>query len=83
MITALLLAFVAFGVQAQTAPNTAVAAASTMSGQTASVTGCHNHGADVFCMDGGGQEVQVSMSVTPTGGIPAQFTGCHSHGSDQ
>lgn len=83
MIAALLLAFVAFGVQAQTALNTAVAAASTTSGQTAFVTGCQNHGADVFCMDGGGQEVQVSMSVTPTGGIPAHFTDCHSHGSDQ
>lgn len=84
MIIALLLAFAVFGAQAQTAPNTAAATASTTAPiHTASVTGCHSHEADVFCIDGSGEEVQMSMSVTPTGGIPAQFTGCHSHGSEQ
>lgn len=77
MLAALLLVFADIMVQAQTVP------ASTSSAHTSMITGCHSHGADVFCINGSGQEVQVSMSATPTGQPPAQFTGCHSHGTDQ
>ena len=58
-------------------------ASSTSSAQSSVITGCHNHGDQVFCIDGSGQEVQVSMTATPTGELPAQFTGCHAHGSEQ
>lgn len=86
MLTALWLAAVVIGAaNAQTTAPPAVAGATStqQSVHTASVTGCHNHGADVYCIDGSGEEVQVSLTATPTGGIPAQFTGCHNHGSDQ
>jgi len=58
-------------------------ASSTSSGQSSAITGCHNHGDQVFCINGSGEEVQVSMTATPTGELPAQFTGCHAHGSEQ
>lgn len=73
---AVLLASVALVAQAQ-------AQTTTSSAQTSVVTGCHNHGSDVYCIDGSGEEVQVSLSSTPTGELPAQYTGCHSHGSDR
>lgn len=77
MLAGLLLVLAATTAQAQTVP------ASTSSAQTSMITGCHSHGAEVFCINGSGQEVQVSMSATPTGQPPAQYTGCHSHGTDQ
>ncbi|KAJ5095919.1 hypothetical protein NUU61_005275 [Penicillium alfredii] len=58
------------------------AASPTTSGASTSITGCHNHGSDIFCIDGDGHEVAVSATATPTGGAPAQYTGCHSHGSE-
>lgn len=73
-ITALLL--LSAVAQAQTASTTS-------SAQSSVVTGCHSHGDQVFCINGSGQEVQVSMTATPTGELPAQFTGCHSHGSEE
>lgn len=54
----------------------------TTSAQTSSITGCHNHGSDIYCIDGNGHEVLVSATSTPTSGVPAQYTGCHSHGSE-
>lgn len=60
-----------------------IAARATDSSADAAVTGCHNHGSDVYCIDGDGHEVSVSLTATPTGEIPAQYTGCHSHGSDK
>ncbi|CAG8131559.1 unnamed protein product [Penicillium salamii] len=60
----------------------AYAATATTSAQTSSVTGCHNHGSSIYCINGEGQEVLVSASSTPTTGVPAQYTGCHSHGSE-
>ncbi|KAJ5748705.1 uncharacterized protein N7511_010401 [Penicillium nucicola] len=61
------------GVYGQTATTTA---------QTSSVTGCHSHGSDIYCINGEGQEVLVSATSTPTTGVPAQYTGCHSHGRE-
>ncbi|KAJ5944484.1 hypothetical protein N7516_004652 [Penicillium verrucosum] len=58
------------------------AATPTTSAQSSSVTGCHTHGSDIYCIDGNGHEVLVSASSTPTTGVPAQYTGCHSHGSE-
>ncbi|PLB37303.1 putative ZIP Zinc transporter [Aspergillus candidus] len=58
-------------------------ATTTSSAAASAVTGCHSHGDDVFCIDGDGSEVQVSMTSTPTGEMPAQFTGCHSHGEER
>ncbi|KAF3387584.1 Zinc-regulated transporter 1 [Penicillium rolfsii] len=58
----------------------AFAATSTNAAAASSITGCHTHGSDVFCFDDSGHEVLVSLTATPTSGIPAQFTGCHSHG---
>ena len=86
MVAALWLAVIAFGAaHAQTTTPTAgtEATATQPSVHTASVTGCHNHGADVFCINGSGEEVQVSLTGTPTGGIPAQYTGGHNHGSEE
>lgn len=60
-----------------------IVARATGSSADAAVTGCHNHGSDVYCIDGDGHEVSVSLTATPTGEIPAQYTGCHSHGSDR
>jgi zinc transporter 1/2/3 len=60
----------------------AYAATATTSAQTSAVTGCHNHGSDIYCIDGNGQEVLVLATSTPTSGVPAQYTGCHSHGSE-
>ncbi|OGE58595.1 hypothetical protein PENARI_c001G09645 [Penicillium arizonense] len=54
----------------------------TTSAQTSSITGCHSHGSDIYCIDGDGHEVLVSATSTPTSGVPAQYTGCHSHGSE-
>lgn len=61
----------------------AIAARATSSGPTAAVTGCHQHGSDVYCIDSDGHEVSVSLASTPTGEPPAQYTGCHSHGQDK
>lgn len=61
-------------------PSTPVSTTGTA--QTASVTGCHSHGADIYCINGSGEEVLVSLTATPTGELPAQYTGCHSHGSE-
>lgn len=58
-------------------------ASTTSSAQSSAITGCHNHGDEVFCINGSGEEVQVSMTATPTGELPAQYTGCHAHGSEQ
>jgi zinc transporter 1/2/3 len=60
-----------------------VDATTTGTGQTTAVTGCHSHGSDVYCIDGSGHEVSVSLASTPTGELPAKYTGCHSHGSEQ
>ena len=58
------------------------AAYTTAEAQTTAVTACHLHATDVFCMDGHGDEVSVSLTGTPTGELPAQYTDCHSHGSE-
>lgn len=60
-----------------------VVARATSSSQGAAVTGCHNHGSDVYCIDGEGHEVSVSLASTSTGELPAQYTGCHSHGDER
>ncbi|KAJ5681990.1 uncharacterized protein N7477_001930 [Penicillium maclennaniae] len=61
---------------------TAFAANSTSTADATSITGCHTHGSDIYCIDGDGHEVSVSATATPTSGVPAQYTGCHSHGSE-
>lgn len=60
-----------------------VEATTTGTGQTTAVTGCHSHGSDVYCIDGSGHEVSVSLASTPTGELPAKYTGCHSHGNEK
>ncbi|CAG7973161.1 unnamed protein product [Penicillium nalgiovense] len=57
------------------------AATPTTSAQSSSVTGCHTHGSDIYCIDGDGKEVLVS-ATPPATGVPAQYTGCHSHGTE-
>lgn len=61
----------------------AIAARDTGSGPTAAVTGCHQHGSDVYCIESDGHEVSVSLESTPTGELPSEYTGCHSHGEDK
>ncbi|KAJ5090884.1 ZIP zinc transporter [Penicillium argentinense] len=60
----------------------AYAATATTTSNSSTITGCHSHGSEIYCIDGDGEEVLVSATSTPTGGIPAQYTGCHSHGSE-
>lgn len=48
----------------------------------ASVTGCHFHGSDFFCINTDGQEGQISPAPTATGDAPSSYTGCHNHGAD-
>ncbi|KAJ5156457.1 hypothetical protein N7492_009260 [Penicillium capsulatum] len=60
----------------------AYAATATTTSARTSITGCHSHGSDIFCIDEDGQEVQVSATATPTTGVPAQYTGCHYHGTE-
>lgn len=60
-----------------------VSASATTTGQTTAVTGCHTHDTSVYCINGNGAEVLVSLTATPTGEVPAQYTGCHFHGSEQ
>lgn len=60
----------------------AYAATATTTSARTSITGCHNHGSDIYCIDEDGEELQVSVTATPTTGIPAQYTGCHYHGTE-
>lgn len=48
----------------------------------ASVTGCHFHGSDYFCINTDGEEGQISPAPTATGDAPSSYTGCHNHGAD-
>lgn len=48
----------------------------------ASVTGCHFHGSDYFCINTDGQEGQVLPAPSATGDAPSSYTGCHNHGTD-
>ncbi|KAJ9660911.1 high-affinity Zn(2+) transporter zrt1 [Neophaeococcomyces mojaviensis] len=59
-----------------------VSASRTSEAQTTAITGCHLHATDVFCIDGHGDEVVVSLTGTPTSPLPAQYTDCHAHGSE-
>ncbi|KIV89721.1 hypothetical protein PV10_07101 [Exophiala mesophila] len=60
-----------------------VSASATTTGQTTAVTGCHTHGSDIYCINGAGDEVSISVTATATGEPPAQYTDCHAHGTDQ
>lgn len=48
----------------------------TSQGQTTAVTGCHDHGATYYCINGNGVEGAISPSPTDS---PLSFTGCHAH----
>lgn len=48
--------------------------------QGTSITGCHNHGLDYFCINTDGEEGQVLPA--PTGSGPSSYTSCHLHGSE-
>ncbi|PVH14734.1 uncharacterized protein CXQ87_002881 [Candidozyma duobushaemuli] len=48
--------------------------------QADSITGCHAHGSDYFCINTDGDEGQVSPA--PTGSGPSSYTSCHAHGAD-
>ncbi|KAL4922369.1 ZIP zinc transporter [Aspergillus aurantiobrunneus] len=45
-----------------------------------SITGCHKHGNDVYCLTESGDEVQVLLDNPPAGDPPSEYTDCHSHG---
>lgn len=61
-----------------------VTASTTAAAQTTAVTSCHLHGTNIFCIDGAGDEVSVSVAGTRTGtAVPAAYTGCHAHGAEQ
>lgn len=67
---------------------TAVAASTTAgpTGQTTAVTACHEHGSEIYCIDGSGAEVSISTSSVSTASstpLPAQYTDCHSHGEEK
>ncbi|KAL4864756.1 ZIP zinc transporter-domain-containing protein [Aspergillus spectabilis] len=44
-----------------------------------SITDCHKHGDDVYCVTPDGGEVQVLLEDTSSN-PPSEFTDCHSHG---
>jgi zinc transporter 1/2/3 len=46
-----------------------------------SITGCHKHGDDVYCLTEDGGEVQVLLDNPPAGDPPSEYTDCHEHGS--
>jgi len=58
-----------------------VSASATSEAQATAVTACHLHATDVYCIDGHGDEVSVSLTETPSP-LPAQYTACHAHGSE-
>ncbi|KAI8957012.1 Zip-domain-containing protein [Daldinia sp. FL1419] len=45
------------------------------------ISGCHAHGATVFCLYGT-TELQVVVTATATSEIPPTYTGCHKHGDE-
>ncbi|KAI1802334.1 Zip-domain-containing protein [Daldinia bambusicola] len=47
----------------------------------AAVSGCHTHGASVFCIYDS-TELQVVVPTTAISAIPPIYTGCHSHGDE-
>lgn len=65
-----------------TAP-ASVAASTTAAARATAVTSCHLHDSDIFCIDGAGDEVSVSIPGSATSPVPAAYTACHSHGSEQ
>ncbi|KAL3476987.1 ZIP zinc transporter-domain-containing protein [Aspergillus californicus] len=48
-----------------------------------SITGCHKHGDDVYCIAESGEEVQVLLETPLEGDPPDEYTDCHSHGDQQ
>ncbi|OJI98326.1 hypothetical protein ASPVEDRAFT_452656 [Aspergillus versicolor CBS 583.65] len=44
-----------------------------------SITGCHQHGSDVYCITESGEEVQVALD-NPPAELPSEYTDCHTHG---
>ena len=60
-----------------------VTASTTAEAQTTAITSCHLHATDLFCIDGEGAEVSVSLTGTATSPPPAEFTDCHAHGTEQ
>lgn len=59
----------------------ATASSSSVAAQTTAVTGCHNHGSNLFCIDGNGNEGQITPAPSGTA-APESFTGCHNHGTE-
>ncbi|KAL4951650.1 ZIP zinc transporter-domain-containing protein [Aspergillus filifer] len=45
-----------------------------------SITDCHKHGDDVYCITPDGSEVQVLLDNPPAGDPPSEYTDCHTHG---
>ncbi|KAL4971021.1 putative ZIP Zinc transporter [Aspergillus stella-maris] len=45
-----------------------------------SITDCHKHGDDVYCITPDGGEVQVLLDNPPAGDPPSEYTDCHTHG---
>lgn len=45
-----------------------------------SITDCHKHSDDVYCITPSGTEVQVLLDNPPAGDPPEEYTDCHAHG---
>lgn len=74
--------FAAANTASITSAPTATTSSST-TGQTTAVTSCHLHDEAIFCINGGGAEIEISLEATPTDEPPAEYTGCHAHGDEQ
>lgn len=57
------------------------ASSSSVAAQTTAVTGCHTHGSNLFCIDGSGNEGQITPAPSGTA-VPESFTGCHTHSTE-
>lgn len=47
-----------------------------------SLTDCHMHSTDIYCMAGAAEYVVVDPEVTATQDLPAQYTSCHTHDAE-
>jgi solute carrier family 39 (zinc transporter), member 1/2/3 len=61
---------------------TSVSAPITSAAQTTVITDCHLHETNIFCIDGYGDDVSVSMTGTVPSPVPSSFNDCHSHGEE-
>ncbi|KAL5339520.1 ZIP zinc transporter-domain-containing protein [Aspergillus crustosus] len=65
--------------ESTTADDTTESHSDSASTDSVSITDCHKHDTDVYCMTADGGEVQALLEDT-TGDPPSEFTDCHAHG---